>query len=41
MGPGVSFGRGVMFGGMDLTTISGRDLEIEEQGGTAVIKGHY
>lgn len=41
MGPGVAFGRGVSFGGVDLATLQGRDLETEIQGGVYVIKGVY
>ncbi len=42
MGPGVSFGQGVAFGGVDLHRYRGMDVEGEEQGGSVlVIKGFY
>ncbi|MDE6078964.1 MAG: hypothetical protein K2G35_02755 [Duncaniella sp.] len=41
MGPGVSFGRGVLFGGVDLTALIGKDLEVEIQNGVYIITGYY
>ena len=41
MGPGVSFGRGVSFSGIDLTLYIGRDFQVEETNGLYLIKGVY
>lgn len=41
LGPGVKFTRGVSFGGIDFTLFVGRDLEVETEGNTLVIKGIY
>ena len=41
MTPGVVFGGGVQFGGVDLHSLQGRDLEVENEGGVHVIKGVY
>jgi len=41
MSPGVSFGAGVLFGGLEISALRGKDLEVEQQGNTAVIKGFY
>lgn len=41
MGPGVSFGGEVLFGGVDLSQLIGKDLEVEMQDGVYVIKGYY
>lgn len=41
MSPGVSFGGGVLFGGVDLTQFIGKYLEVELQDGAYVIKGVY
>ena len=41
MGPGVAFGAGVSFSGVDLAGIAGRDLEVQEVGGVTHIKGTY
>ena len=41
MGPGVAFGRGVQFGGVDLAALRGKDLEVDVQNGVHVIEGHY
>ncbi|HEY1018924.1 MAG TPA: hypothetical protein VGE25_08010 [Sediminibacterium sp.] len=41
MSPGVSFGGGVMFGGVDLTKFIGKDFEVEVSNGVYVIKGVY
>ena len=41
MGPGVTFGRGVQFAGIDIAAIQGSDLEVTIQGVTYVITGYY
>lgn len=41
MGPGVRFGKGVAFSGIDLSQYIGRDFAIEEQEGVFVIKGIF
>lgn len=41
MSPGVSFGGGVFFGGVDLTQFIGKYLEVELQNGVYVIMGVY
>jgi len=42
MGPGIAFGRGVSFAGVDIANCVGRDLEIDQEGdGAVVIKGVY
>lgn len=41
MTPGVTFNRGVSFGGLDIAAIQGKDLDIEQQAGTVVIKGFF
>ncbi|MDO8637980.1 MAG: hypothetical protein Q7R43_00250 [Candidatus Daviesbacteria bacterium] len=41
MGPGVRFGKGVSFGGIDLSQFIGRDFEVEDQSGVYVIKGIF
>jgi formylmethanofuran dehydrogenase subunit C len=42
MRPGISFsGGGISVGDVDLSELKGKDLEIERQGGTVVIKGSY
>lgn len=40
-GPGVRFGRGVAFSGIDLALYIGRDLQVEEQDGIIILKGIY
>ena len=40
-GPGVRFGRGVMFSGVDLTQFIGRDFEVEMQDNLVIIVGIY
>lgn len=40
-GPGVRFGRGVSFGGIDLSQYLGRDLQAEEQEGILIITGIF
>lgn len=41
MSLGVSFTVGVSFGGIDITTLRGRDIEGNNEGGIFVITGHY
>lgn len=41
LGPGVSFGSGVIFGGVDLTQLVGKFLEVDVENGVHVIKGVY
>lgn len=41
LGPGVQFGRGVSFGGIDFTQFLDRDFEIDTDGNVIVIKGIY
>lgn len=41
MGPGVRFGKGVSFGGIDLSQFIGRDFAVEDQSGVYVITGIY
>lgn len=41
MGPGVRFGRGVSFGGVDLALYIGRDFAVEITDGIYVILGIY
>ena len=41
LSPGVRFGRGVSFSGIDLSKYVGRDLLVEEQEGVFVIKGIF
>lgn len=41
MGPGVRFGRGVSFGGIDLFSYIGRDFAVEEQNGIIVLVGIF
>lgn len=41
LGPGVSFRKGVAFGGVDFTQFIHRDLEVETDGEILVIKGIY
>lgn len=41
MGPGVRFGKGVSFSGIDLSQFIGRDFEVENQSGVYVIKGIF
>lgn len=41
MGPGVRFGRGVLFGNIDLTQYIGRDFQVEEINGILIITGIY
>jgi len=39
MGPGVKFGEGVSFGGIDLTKFTGRAFEVQTDSGVLVITG--
>jgi len=41
MTPGVSFGGGVLFSGVDITQFKGKYFEVELQNGVYVIKGVY
>jgi hypothetical protein len=41
LGQGVTFRRGVAFGGIDFTQFIGHDLDIETDGDVLVIKGIY
>lgn len=41
MNPGVKFGRGVSFGGIDLFNYIGRDFQVEEQNGILIITGIF
>lgn len=41
IGPGVSFGHGVSFGGVDFTTYRRFDIAAEDSDGVLVIKGFY
>lgn len=40
-GPGVTFSRGVSFGGVDIFQFYGHDIEAEEHGDVLVITGFY
>ena len=40
-GPGVRFRQGVSFSGIDLTQYKGRELEVDLDGDTSVIRGIY
>ena len=41
MNPGVEFGRGVLFGAINLFDYIGRDFEVEDQNGLIIITGIY
>jgi len=41
MTPGVGFGPGVQFGGLDLSQIQAKFLEVDIQNGVYVVKGYY
>ena len=41
MGPGVKFGRGVLFGGIDLYNFIGRDFQTTQEDSVLVINGVY
>jgi hypothetical protein len=41
MGPGVRFGKGVSFSGIDLSQYVGRDFSVEEQNDVLVITGIF
>ena len=41
MGPGVRFGKGVSFSGIDLSQFIGRDFATEKQAEVLVIKGIF
>jgi len=40
-GPGVRFGKGIAFSGIDLTKYVGKDFEIEETNGVLKLVGVY
>jgi len=40
-GPGISFNVGVSFGGVDIASLRGKDIEIERQADAVIIKGFY
>jgi hypothetical protein len=41
LGPGVRFGAGVSFGGVDLSQYVGRDFSVEEVNGVTIIIGIF
>lgn len=41
MTPGVSFGSGVIFGGIDLSKFLGKDFEVDLNNGVYIVKGVY
>ena len=41
MGPGVRFGRGVSFGGIDLSNFIGHDFSAREENGILVLTGIF
>lgn len=41
MSPGISFGGGVAFGGIDLSQFVGMDFDVEIQNGIYIIKGVF
>lgn len=41
LGPGVRFSKGASFAGIDFTLFVGRYLDVDYEGGVAVIKGIY
>jgi hypothetical protein len=41
MGPGVRFGRGVLFGGIDLSNFIGRDFSAREENGALTLLGVF
>ena len=42
MTPGVSFGSGVSFSGVDLSTLEGKYLDVDQEpDGLVIIKGYY
>ena len=41
MGPGVRFGKGVSFSGVDLSLYVGRDFLVEDSNGILVFKGIF
>ena len=40
-GPGVRFGRGVSFSGVDFSLFIGRDFRVKEENGALIILGAY
>lgn len=42
MGPGVAFGQGVSFGGLDVASIAGKDLDVEQNAdGSYTVTGYF
>lgn len=41
LGPGVRFGNGVSFGGIDFSQFIGNDFEVDIDGNLVIIKGIY
>ena len=41
MRPSVPFGKGAFFGGIEIAAHIGKDLEIEYEGGTVILKSIY
>ncbi len=41
MGPGVRFGRGVSFGGVDFSNYIGRDFSAREENGILILTGIF
>ncbi len=41
MRPSVPFGKGAFFGGIEIAAHIGKDLEIEHEGGTVILKSIY
>lgn len=41
LSPGVSFTRGVTFGGVDFFNYYGMDLEVDEEGQILILRGFY
>lgn len=41
MGPGVGFGAGVSFGGFDIASIAGKDLDVEVRDGVVHLMGYF
>lgn len=41
MDPGASFGGTVSIGGVNLSTLTGKDLDVERKGNVTIIHGHY
>ena len=41
MGTGLLFGKGVMFAGIDIASMAGRDIEVDRTARGIIIKGFY